>query len=411
MPNGWYCCYKCINELHNLAVNHHNRLELFLRDNDNYYVRMRLYHVAEHALKANKSTFNLLVLLSIVSCVCIVLFLGCNYTPVGSCLVDEVHGDAPTGVDHGRTYTAAVEPSLAVRHGGNSTAFVPLSRRDVEGVEKFVLFVGNGRSGHSIIGAILDAHPNVIMAHEYRVLESCVQGSSTQQIQSKRDLFNNLYRNSYRSVQTGWRSPLPTSKGYNLHIESKWQGAFSQLKVIGDKGAGKLSDTLIESFNKTVACFRLLKEKIQIPIVLFHVVRNPFDMLATYLAIRRKFSVHEMVSKGTKLNVTRHQIIPPARVISRREKSLTEWFNSEKMKDIKIVHIRSEEFINDPRRYVEEMCRALDVPCPPDYVRACDEKIYKKVSASSEIINCKKEVVEEVRGLFKQIPSFSGYSF
>ena len=376
-----------------------------------YFYRMRLYHVAEHAFKAKNSTFKFLTLLSMVGCVCLVLYLPYNYAPVGSYSVGGVLVDVLARVDHGRTYTTVVKRSVAVHHGGNvnSTAFVPLSRRDIEGVEKFVLFVGHGHSGHSIIGAILDAHPNVIMAHEYRVLEPCVQGSSTPQIHSKRDLFNKLYRNSYYSAHTGWRSPLPTSKGYNLHIESQWQGTFSQLKVIGDKGGGKLSDTLIGSLNRTTACFRLLKEKIKMPIVLFHVVRNPFDMLATYFAIRRKFSVHEMISKGAKLNLNRHQIIPAARSITRREKSLKEWLNSEEMKDTEVVHIHSEEFIKDPRRHVREMCRALNVPCPPDYVQACDEKVYQNVSASHEIINCKKDIIEEVRGLFKQIPSFSGY--
>ena len=368
---------------------------------------MRLYHTYYNS----DGRFKFLILLSIVSCICVVLFLRYNYAPVRSYSVGKVHGDVPASLYHGPTYTTAAEPSVAVRHGGNSTAFVPLSQRDVEGVKKFVLFVGHGRSGHSIIGAVLDAHPNVIMAHEYRVLEPCVRGSSTPQIQSKRDLFNNLYRNSYRSVQTGWRSPLPTSKGYNLHIESQWQGTFSQLKVIGDKGGGKLSNTLVESLNKTVSCFSHLKKKIQIPIVLFHVVRNPFDMLATKFANRRKLSVHEMISKGRTLNVARNEIISAARNLARREKSAMKWINSKEMKNTEVVHIRSEEFINDPRRRVKEMCYALDVPCPPYYVRACDEKIYKKVSASHKIINCTKAVIQEVRGIFKQIPSFSGYSF
>ena len=380
------------------------------------FYRMRLYHVAQHALKAKNSMFKFLTLLSMVSCVSVVLFLRYNYAPVGSYSVGSysVGGalvDVPARVDHGRTYTTVVKPSVAVHHGGNvnSTAFVSLSRRDIEGVEKFVLFVGHAHSGHSIISAILDAHPNVIMAHEYRVLEPCVLGSSTPQIHSKRDLFNNLYRNSYLSAHSGWRSPLHTSKGYNLHIESQWQGTFSQLKVIGDKGGGKLSGTLIGSVNRTTACFRLLKEKIQMSIVLFHVVRNPFDILATYFANENKFSVHEMISKGTKLNLTRHQIITRAIIITRKEKSLKEWFNSEEMKDTEVVHIHSEEFIKDPRRHVREMCRTLNVPCPPDYVQACDDKVYQKVSASHEIINCNKDIIEEARGLFKQIPSFSGY--
>ena len=36
-----------------------------------------------------------------------------------------------------------------------------LSQQDVDGVEKFVFFVGYGRSGSSIIGSMMDAHPNM----------------------------------------------------------------------------------------------------------------------------------------------------------------------------------------------------------------------------------------------------------
>ena len=33
------------------------------------------------------------------------------------------------------------------------------------GIKKFVFFAGYARSGHSIIGALMDAHPHVVIAH------------------------------------------------------------------------------------------------------------------------------------------------------------------------------------------------------------------------------------------------------
>jgi len=63
----------------------------------------------------------------------------------------------------------------AVGTGGRSKAsFEPLSQSEVDGVEKFVSFIGYGRSGHSFIGAIMDAHPNVVIGHEYHVLQKCL---------------------------------------------------------------------------------------------------------------------------------------------------------------------------------------------------------------------------------------------
>src|SRR3989344_1389974 len=37
---------------------------------------------------------------------------------------------------------------------------------DFSSVRTFILFVGYPRSGHSLIGSIMDAHPNIIIAHE-----------------------------------------------------------------------------------------------------------------------------------------------------------------------------------------------------------------------------------------------------
>ena len=41
-----------------------------------------------------------------------------------------------------------------------------LSQQDADGVEKFVFFVGYARSGSSIVGSMVDAHPNMIIANE-----------------------------------------------------------------------------------------------------------------------------------------------------------------------------------------------------------------------------------------------------
>ena len=35
-------------------------------------------------------------------------------------------------------------------------------------VEKFAFFIGFTRSGHSIVGSFMDAHPNMIIAYQYK---------------------------------------------------------------------------------------------------------------------------------------------------------------------------------------------------------------------------------------------------
>jgi hypothetical protein len=38
-------------------------------------------------------------------------------------------------------------------------------------IENFLLIIGNARSGSTILGAVLDAHPNMVVANE--TIESC----------------------------------------------------------------------------------------------------------------------------------------------------------------------------------------------------------------------------------------------
>src|SRR5262245_36859172 len=69
-------------------------------------------------------------------------------------------------------------------------------RRTFAAVETFCLFVGYPRSGHSIIGSLLDAHPNAIIADELDALKYVQAGFNQNQ------LFYLLLRNSRQSANS-----------------------------------------------------------------------------------------------------------------------------------------------------------------------------------------------------------------
>ncbi|MFX0095289.1 MAG: hypothetical protein ACFFBD_26380, partial [Candidatus Hodarchaeota archaeon] len=47
-------------------------------------------------------------------------------------------------------------------------------RKYFKDLRTFILFIGSSRSGSSLVGALLDAHPNVIIAQERNVLKKDV---------------------------------------------------------------------------------------------------------------------------------------------------------------------------------------------------------------------------------------------
>jgi hypothetical protein len=72
-----------------------------------------------------------------------------------------VTGNAPSGLAAAGRIDAAVA-ALLEPNGGNE--------------HSFLLFFGQPRSGHSIVGSILDAHPQMAVANEYNVLKRVAGG-------------------------------------------------------------------------------------------------------------------------------------------------------------------------------------------------------------------------------------------
>ena len=81
-----------------------------------------------------------------------------------------------------------------------------------DGVETFVLFIGYPRSSHSLVGAILDAHPEIIIPHEYNLLGQWDQFRTAIQKQrnlEKYFLFYELHQLSTRQATFGLRAKTP----------------------------------------------------------------------------------------------------------------------------------------------------------------------------------------------------------
>jgi len=121
------------------------------------------------------------------------------------------------------------------------------NRKAFEDLESFCLFVGFSRSGHSLIGALLDAHPNVVISHELDPLRYTFARFSKWQIYSL------ILEGSQRYAKN-----LRQRGGYTYHVPGQWQGKFSDLRVIGDKeGEGtttklRLYPKLLERFCRTI---------------------------------------------------------------------------------------------------------------------------------------------------------------
>src|SRR5258705_7348224 len=88
------------------------------------------------------------------------------------------------------------------------------------GIRTYCMFLGYPRSGHSLVGSLLDAHPDVIIAHELDVLKYVHAGFSRDQI------FYLLLENSKRLAARG-----RGYSGYSYQVPRHWQGRVARLPL------------------------------------------------------------------------------------------------------------------------------------------------------------------------------------
>lgn len=289
--------------------------------------------------------------------------------------------------------------------------FTPLSATTVQGIERFVLFMGYPRSGHSIIGSMMDAHPNMIIAHEYKLSTKWFDPRFSRRMlaNNKSYLFNQLYENSYNNAfgKGGWRKER-SEKGYNLRL-GMWQGQFTVLRVIGDKAGGHVSRDYLEHPELTWRFFRELSDTVQIPLKILHVARNPYDMIATAVlyhfshrgAAKLNASETNKYKNPDLLSLYVENIFQRAAAI----KAMTEEWG------LQTLELHYSDFIKNPKHTLQTICDVLDVACPEDYLQACYNKTFKTISKTRNYVEWTEDARRRVETEMKKYPFFVRYSF
>lgn len=281
-----------------------------------------------------------------------------------------------------------------------------LSMQDVMDVEKFVLFVGYPRSGHSIVGSMMDAHPNMIIAHEYKLFYQLQKSPAKHS--DRLHLYNLLFRNSAENAVSGWRSKHNMQKGYTLGVDSQWQANFTRLKVIGDKSGAATAQEFEKDPEKFMKILEQLKRITRVPIRIIHVVRNPYDMISTRL-------LYEDGGKKTKLPATeerKHCNDYGINYHTNRTFCIVQKVDSFlKRTNLKALDVHHADLIREPRKTISMVCRFLNLPCPEDYLDACEKKAYSEQPKTRLLVSWPEKLVEMVHQLSRPYSFLWRYSF
>lgn len=131
----------------------------------------------------------------------------------------------------------------------------------VDRVQYLLLFTGHGRSGGSIVGSLIDAHPNAVVANQYMLFLAFIRYPAYHDTKGK--LFGKIVY--YAQHQEARKSV--NRKGYNLtvgngtHVDKS-----TRLTVIGDKGAGAFAGRYVSDPERFAEVFNKIKETAQVPV-------------------------------------------------------------------------------------------------------------------------------------------------
>ena len=247
-------------------------------------------------------------------------------------------------------------------------------------IETFCMFLGYARSGTSLLGALLDAHSNVVVAHELDVLRYIDAGFSKHQI------FYLLLENSRAHSQRGRKAT-----GYSYEVRDQWQGQYTILRVIGDKKGGKSSLRLREN----PELLNELRRTLEIPLRILHVVRNPYDNIAT--KYRRR------LRRGpATLQSVIEQHFAQCQTVSDTKRELNE---------AELLEIRHESMIDDPVRWLRTICGFLGIGCPEDYAKQCAQIVFASPRKSRNDVEWTQDDIEMIRTKMESYSFLSGYSY
>lgn len=247
----------------------------------------------------------------------------------------------------------------------------------------FALFLGNSRSGTTLIASLLDAHPEMVISHELDILRMVNTPIG------KLGLYGRIFNKSrwFASHDAQWQT-------YSYRVPTGWQGRFDKLKVIGDKKAHHSCVLL----HQDPSLLMRLQRKVKVPIRIIHIVRNPFDNITTKA---RKGAQRQLEATPEKL----------------QEVADVYFRNIDMVETIKrdghfAVHeIQFETFLDQPERELKALCSFLGTSCPDAYLTACLTLVNPQAHQSRQDTYWPEALKEDVLTRASRYECLQGYRF
>lgn len=272
---------------------------------------------------------------------------------------------ARNNADLPRSFATSI--AAAVRH-----------RKAYEEIEKYCMFIGYPRSGHSLVGSLLDAHPDAVISHELDALRYFKAGFRRDQV------FALILEKQRRDAETGrW------SGQYQYQVPNQWQGRYRRLRVLGDKKGGRSTRRM----NQDPKLIDRVARMVKLPMRFVHVTRNPFDNISTMLGKKRE--------RGT-LDATIEEYFALCRGVVETHRR----FGPEG-----VIDLRHEDLLADTETFLRTLCGFVDLEAEDDYVKDCASILFASPKRTRDSVDWSDAQVQRVHDGITEFPFLSGYTF
>lgn len=240
----------------------------------------------------------------------------------------------------------------------------------------FILFLSFSGNGHSLLSSLLDAHENIVISREQRIVQKLIKGEV-----SKEDAFKSIIKSSKSYTLRG--RPHKGSNTSHL-VPNQSNGTFTSLKALGDKNGWGTVATISnrESLN-------LLRNTLGIRLSFIHIYRNPFDVVAHTRKFYPRYSLQSTID----------------RVIS-KYKAVCYCLSL-----VPSISLSLEDLVNFPTRFLSYILNSLSLEYSEDYLTSCSSIIDSSKLKSKTNIKWDPFSIERLTNFCKSISYLKRYSY
>lgn len=235
----------------------------------------------------------------------------------------------------------------------------------------FLSFMGYPRSGHTLVAAILNANPNCMISNQLNVYHM---------------LQDIDYIKSYSLDSNTWKDTTQIP-----HVPKK------EITVVGDK-TGHRTTVMLGDIPQRLG---IVKEHYAIPFKWIHVVRNPYDNLATWARLnhinKKKKDPTSTIRKHLDDVIQKYRLLNATIERLRRSED--------------VLTVNHEYIITRMHNTLEEICNFLEISFDPEWRDNVRNTVWNKPRVTRNQVKWSTPQRLAVEKLIDQYEWLNGYDF